>query len=389
MKIIEVPGSKSFTNRALILASLATGVSTIENYSKSNDSLVLINCLERLGVEIVKKEDKLIIKGNQGKFKSFKGVLNVGEAGTVYRFLTGLTAIIPGKITFSGSQRLLSRPIDELKKAVEEVKKGEVLIRGDISSQFISALLMIAPVLPKGLVINITSDLVSRSYIEMTIETMKQFGVEVKEEKKNKKFIVKNQRIKSSAYLVESDASGASYFWAMAAVTGKLIRVVNINPLSKQGDVKFADLLGKMDCWVKKNINKKWIEVKGKTELKGIEVNMNLMPDTAQTLAVVAAFAKGRTKITGLSTLKHKETDRLLALKNELGKMGIKTEITSDSITVFGGEPKPAVIETYNDHRMAMAFAVAKAKIPEIEIKNPWVVKKSFPNFWEKFNQVL
>lgn len=389
MKIVEIPGSKSFTNRALILASLATGVSTIENYSKSNDSLILIDCLEKLGLDITKKEDKLFIRGKGGKFKSFTGVLNVGEAGTVYRFLTGLTAIISGKITFSGSQKLLSRPINELKKAVEEVKKGEVSIRGDISSQFISALLMIAPVLPKGLIVNVIGNLVSQSYIDMTIETMKKFGVKVEKRNGEKKYIVKKQKIKSCVYRVESDASGATYFWAIGAVTGKLIRVINIDPLSTQGDVKFVDLLEKMGCLVKKNTKEKWIEVKGETKLKGIEVNMNSMPDTAQSLAVVAAFAKGKTKITGLSTLKHKETDRLLALKNELGKMGIKTEITSDSITIYGAEPKPAVIETYNDHRMAMAFAVAKARIPQIEIKNPEVVKKSFPEFWEKFNQVI
>lgn len=389
MKIIEVPPSKSYTNRALILACLAEGVSVIKNYSKSNDSLVLIKALKDLGVEIKQEETKLYVKGTKGVFKPFFGFLNVGEAGTVYRFLTGLSVLIPGKIEFIGSQKLISRPIAELKKALLEIEKGYVAIKGNISSQFISSLLMIAPVLSQGLRIKVIGDMVSYSYIEMTMETMKKFGIEVYEDKKNQEFFVPHQKIKSTEFLVEGDASGASYFFGIAALTGKTVRIININPLSKQGDIKFPDLLEEMGCLVKKNFQENWIEVKGSQKLRAIETDMRMMPDTAQTLAVISAFAKGKTKINGLSTLKYKETDRLLALKNELQKMEIKTEITDDSITIFGGNPKPAVIETYNDHRMAMSFAIAKAKIPEIEIRNPQVVSKSFPNFWEKFNQVI
>jgi len=189
-------------------------------------------------------------------------------------------------------------------------------------------------------------------------------------------------------YLVESDLSGASYFFAAAAVTGKTIKIKNVNPNSIQGDRFFPELLEKMGCQVRKNIKEKWIEVKGPKILRGITVDMVNMPDTAQTLAVVSAFTKGKTKITGLSTLKIKETNRLLALKNELGKMGIKSQTTNSSITIYGGNPKKTVIETYGDHRMAMAFAVAKLRIPELIIKNPEVVKKSFPDFWEKWKQI-
>lgn len=385
---VAIPGSKSLTNRALILAALSDGKSIIKNYSKSNDSLVMIEGLKKLKVKITEKEDQLEIDGNSGKFPFLNESVNVGEAGTTYRFLTALTALIPGKVSFVGSKRLMERPIDELKKALLEVRKGKVLIRGDISSQFISALLMIAPVLPKGLVIKIKEDLVSKSYVDMTIDLLKKFGVKVIN-RNYKMFIVPFQKIKPTTYTVEADTSGASYFFGIAAVTGKRVRVINVNPSSRQGDIKFPDLLKKMGCVVKKNIKNNWIEVKGQKILKGIKVNMNNMPDTAQTLAVVAAFAEGKTIITGLSTLKHKETDRLKALKNELKKIGIKSEITDNSITIFGGQPKPAIIETYNDHRMAMAFAVAKAKIKEIKIKNPEVVSKSFPDFWEKFYQVV
>ena len=217
---------------------------------------------------------------------------------------------------------------------------------------------------------------------------MEKFGVRTINKQYRKFVTEKGQKYSVVDYKVEGDASGASYFWGIAAVTGQSIRVKNINPLSKQGDIRFPELLEKMGCQVRKNIKDCWIEVKGPKTLRGINTNMNVMPDTAQTLTVVAAFAKGKTKITGLKTLKIKETDRLLALKNELTKMGIKVLTTDDSITVSGGNPKNTVIETYGDHRMAMAFAVAKSKIPELVIKNPKVVDKSFPEFWKIFKQI-
>lgn len=387
MKIIEIPGSKSLTNRALIMASLADGKSAIRNHSKSSDSRVLINALKKLGISISEKPDNLTIIGNGGKFKPFSGVIDTGDAGTTMRFLTSLITLVPGKISLMGSKRLMERPIMELKQALKEIKTGEVSIKGNISSQFISSLLMIAPILKKGLKIQVIGKLVSSSYVEMTVDLLNRFGIEVINNQ-NREFIVDHQEFKPVEYQVESDASGASYFWGIAAVTGKKIRVENINQLSKQGDVNFPGVLKKMGCLVKKDIKNHWIEVKGPKTLQGVTVDMGLMPDTAQTLAVIAAFAKGITKITGLLTLKVKETDRLLALKNELAKIGIKSQIDLHSIIVFGGKPKPAEIETHNDHRMAMAFAVAKAKIPELIVKNPKVVEKSFPDFWEKFNQL-
>ena len=279
------------------------------------------------------------------------------------------------------------RPMKELIKALKTIRTGIILIRGDISSQFISSIMMIAPILDKGLVINITGRRISNSYIDMTIDLMKKFGVKVEKNKQNK-FIIKKQSIIPTNYVVESDLSGASYFFAAGAISGKTIKVKNINFRSKQGDLIFPDLLKKMGCHIKKNIKKGWIKVKGPKILKRINVNMSEMPDTAQTLAIVAAFAKGNTTITGLSTLKMKETDRLKALKNELNKMKIKCEITDNSIEIEGGSPQKAIIKTYSDHRMAMAFAVAKLRIPELIIKNPEVVSKSFPDFWDKFNLI-
>lgn len=385
---VMIPGSKSLTNRALIMASLADGTSVIKGYSKSDDSLVLIKALRKLGVVIVESGDRLKIIGNAGQFKVFNGRLDVGNAGTAMRFLTSLVTLVPGRVVVKGSKRMRERPIKELISALARIKTGKVSVKGSISSQFISSFLMIAPVLEKGLVIKIINRLVSKSYVDMTIDLLNKFGVKVVNYKYKKFVIGKNQKLKPVVYEVEGDATAASYFWAVAAVTGSKIKVKNINSQSKQGDLKFLEILKNMGCLIEKNTKEKWITVKGPLLLKAVNVDMESMPDSAQTLAVVAAFAKGKTKITGLSTLKIKETDRLTALKNELKKIGIKSKITNDSITVHGGKPHGAVIKTYNDHRMAMAFAVAKAKIPGLIIKNPEVVKKSFPDFWEKFNQL-
>ncbi len=389
MKTIEItiPGSKSLTNRAIVMASLSDGLSKISNISNSLDSQIMIKAIKKLGIKIKTKKNELQIMGNQGIFKKFNGSIDVGNAGTVTRFLTSLVVLIPGRVVFNKSKRMRERPMKELDEALKKIRTGKVSVKGSISSQFITSLMMIAPVLNKGLVINITGRKISSSYIEMTIDLMKKFGVKV-EKFGNKKFVIKKQSYRPINYVVESDLSGASYFLGIAAVTGKKIRI-NVNPKSIQGDVKFADILGKMGCLVKKNNLEQSIEVKGPKILRGITVDMVNMPDTAQTLAVVAAFAKGKTKITGLSTLKIKETNRLLALKNELGKMGIKNQTTNNSITIYGGNPKKAVIETYGDHRMAMAFAVAKLRIPELIIKNPKVVKKSFPEFWNIFNSLI
>jgi 3-phosphoshikimate 1-carboxyvinyltransferase len=389
MKTIEitVPGSKSLTNRAIVLASLSNGISKIENISNSLDSQIMITAMKKLGVKIKKINGKLQIKGNGGVFKKISGNINVGDAGTVTRFLTAILTLVPGKITLTKSKRMKERPIKELTDALKTIGTGKVTIRGDISSQFISALLMIAPVLEKGLIINVSGRKISSSYIDMTIDLLEKFGVKV-QNNKNNKIIIKKQPIAQTNFVVESDLSGASYFFAAGAVTGKVVRVNNIDLNSKQGDLAFPDLLKKMGCQVKKNIKKGWIEVKGPKILKGININMSMMPDTAQTLAVVAAFAKGKTIITGLSTLKMKETDRLKALKNELNKMKIKCDITDNSIDIEGGNPQKTVIETYGDHRMAMAFALAKLRVPGLIIKNPEVVNKSFPDFWNKFNLI-
>ena len=403
---VIMPGSKSFTNRALVMAALSRGESRLVGYSDSDDSEILIRALKKVGVKIIKTKKQIIVQGNGGVFKEFNGAINLGLAGTAMRFFTAMACLIPGKIILDGYERMRQRPIVELVNGLRElgaeirylekqgcpplkitkpIKKGGVAaMNGGVSSQYFTALLLIAPVLQGGLAIKVIGQQISKSYIDMSISSLKDFGVRVKNENYQKYLVSPKERYGATNYVVEGDASGASYFWAIAAISQNKIKVKNINPASLQGDIKFADLLKRMGCKVIKNKKEKWIEVEGVRELKGIEVNMEQMPDTAQTLAVVASFAKGKTKITGLSTLKDKETNRLLALQTELAKMNIQTKISSDYIVIEGGEPRGAEIETYNDHRMAMAFAMAGVKIPGMVIENPEVVGKSFPEFWKK-----
>jgi 3-phosphoshikimate 1-carboxyvinyltransferase len=222
----------------------------------------------------------------------------------------------------------------------------------------------------------------------MTMSSMKSFGASVLNDSYRKYTVKPGSSYIPAHYQIEGDASGASYLFAIAAVTGGKITVTNINVDSAQGDVHFVDILEKMGCEIKKDQMKKSITVIGPKKLKALSVDMSLMPDTAQTLAVLAAFADGVTHIKGLSTLKVKETDRLEATKSELRKMGITSVITDDSITVIGGNPKGARIRTYDDHRMALAFSVAGAVIPGMQIENPIVVAKSFPDYWEKIQSL-
>ncbi len=403
---IQIGGSKSYTNRALILASLADGKSTLSSLSLSDDSDVLINALRQLGVQITFTDKTTVdVIGNGGRFASHSLSLDVGHAGTSMRFLTALCSLVPGEILLDGSPRMRERPIKHLVVALRclgatitctkiegfppllisggAIQNNSVTMSGKVSSQFISALLLIAPVLKNGLEIIISDEQISKSYIDMTIASLKSFGVTAVNDDYKKYSIDRSQKCKPAQFPVEGDASGASYLFAFAAVTGGAVTVKNINPDSAQGDVHFVDILERMGCKVEKDSDKNTISVSGPQKLKRVSVDMSLMPDTAQTLAVIAAFAKGQTKIKGLSTLRVKETDRLQALKTELSKMGIVCDTTADSITIQGGQPHGARIQTYKDHRMALAFSIAGAMVEGIQIEEPSVVHKSFPDFWE------
>lgn len=401
---VDMPGSKSYTNRALIMASLSNGTSMLCNASESEDSRILIEALTKLGVKISRSGNAIKIIGT-GKLSSYSGRISVGHAGTVMRFLISVCAQFAGNVVLDGTERMRERPIKILVDALRnlganidyQIKEGYPPIRirgagmrggtvsldGSVSSQYFTSLIMIAPTLEKGLSIKVEGDQISKSYIDMTIDGMRNFGIDVVNENFKKYIVKKSETYKATSYLIEGDASGASYIWGIAALSGGTAIVKNINPKSAQGDVYFVDILEKMGCNVIKNKKESWISVTGSKKLIPVTVDMSSMPDTAQTLAVIAAFIPGLTMITGLSTLKLKETNRLQALHNELLKMGIRTEITDDGIIIHGGSPKSAMIETYKDHRMAMAFALAATRLSGMKIRDEQVVNKSFPTFWK------
>jgi 3-phosphoshikimate 1-carboxyvinyltransferase len=365
----------------------------------------MIRALQNLGVSVSERDDStIVVEGCGGSFKQVNTTIDVGPAGTTMRFLTALCAAIPGiDVTLRGSERMHLRPIGDLVNALRQagatidyllhencpplrirstsplLGRG-ISLNGSTSSQFISALLLSSPLFADGLDVTIEGTQISTSYIDMTIQSIADFGVEVFHDNYQRFYVSSGQTFYARDYRVEGDASGASYLWALAAVSGGSITVENINPSSAQGDIQFPTLLERMGCSV--HTNDRSITVSGTKELRAIEADMTLMPDTAQTLATVAACAQGTTVIRGLSTLKVKETDRIEAMRTELSKMGIHADTGPDYIAVHGGTPKPARIATYDDHRMAMSFAILAARTGTIHITDPKVVEKSFPDFW-------
>lgn len=405
-KTINIPGSKSYTNRALFLAALCKTPVKIINPLASDDTRAMVECLKVLGVKVLEKKDYIEVQSNLSSISNRQYNLDANLSGTTIRFILALSTIIPGIKTLSGKKGLNKRPIEELVSAltqlgakIEYLKKkgyppvkihsgklneGTVKITGLLSSQYLSAILMISPLVER-VVIDVKSEQVSKPFIDMTIEMMKHFGVKVLNTSYKKYTLEGNQKYIGKDYIVEGDISSASYFMAIAALTKSTITLKNINPLSKQGDMECVEILRKMGNKIQ--IGNNQLTIIGK-EIKPTSVNMNNCPDQIQTLAVLAAFAKGVTKISGISTLRIKETNRVFALRQELRKMGIKTTETSNTLTIYGGKPKAASINTYGDHRMAMSFAVAGSKLHDLEIIDPDSVNKTFPNFWKELESI-
>ncbi|MBP9719250.1 MAG: 3-phosphoshikimate 1-carboxyvinyltransferase [Candidatus Levybacteria bacterium] len=405
-KTVRIPGSKSYTNRALLLATLTKGTVTIKNPLFSDDTKAMISCLETLGIGIETTNDTITVFGDISQIKTGDYTLDAKLSGTTVRFITALACIIPGKKTIIGEEGLQKRPITDLVDALkqlgakieylgkedypplsiisETLTVGNVTVKGTISSQYLSAILMIAPLIG-NITITIDGEQISKPYIYLTLATMKDFGVTVTNNQYTTYEISAKQAYKKDTYTVEGDYSSAGYFFAIAALTTATITVENLSSDSKQGDKQFLSLLEYMGNHVTYAANS--VTIQGKT-LKALSVSLQDYPDQAQTLAVLAAFINGTTTIHGIASLRVKETERILALQTELKKMGIETESTEDSLTIFGGNPKPATIHTYGDHRMAMAFAVAGSKISGMQIVDPDVVTKTFPTFWETIRSI-
>jgi 3-phosphoshikimate 1-carboxyvinyltransferase len=402
---VTVPGSKSYTHRILIASALSDGECRIENSLLSDDTLLTMQALRQMGIRIDRSPDnQLIVFGSNATLKARAERIYLGNSGTSMRLLTAVASLGQGTFTLSGTERMAKRPIQDLIDALEQLgvrirstnhngcppveiigkklKGGSVNINCRTSSQYLSALLLIAPYTDRGLEIVVTQGPVSRPYVDMTVDVMDKFGVPVSREGYDRFKVAGKQVYRAGAYTVEPDGSQAGYFWAAAAVCGTEIKVNGVSENSCQGDVKFAQLLESMGCKITRQPDGITI---GGGQLRAVETDMGDMPDIVPTLAVVAAFADGTTIIRNVSHLRAKESDRLAAVAGELVKMGIDARCGDDELIVTGGKPHGAEIETYGDHRIAMSFAVAGLVTPGTFILDENCVEKSFPNFWNVF----
>ena len=405
--VVTIPGSKSYTHRALILSSLADGESALMNAAQCEDTERTSQALIKFGVEVSWESDRVRVLGRGGKFKATDERIDVGNSGSSMRFLTALSALRKGVTLLDGSERMRKRPIGELLSGLGELgvkaysqkgddcppvivesqglKGGKARVKGEESSQFLSGLLIVAPYAQGDVQIEMTSPLASKPYVEMTRDVMSGFGVEIENQRYDSFFVKAGQRYLPQEYRIEGDASRASYFFSAAAICRGKGRVKNLNPNTLQGDIGFLEILERMGCRVIRG--KDWIEVEGGV-LHGVEMDMSAMPDLVPTLAVTAAFASGKTVIQNVGHLRLKESDRIHALAVELGKMGIRAKEGENWLEVEGGRPHGAEIETYNDHRLAMSFAVAGLAIPGVKIAGEQCVNKSFPGFWEELQKL-
>ncbi|MDR4508087.1 MAG: 3-phosphoshikimate 1-carboxyvinyltransferase [Candidatus Brocadiaceae bacterium] len=407
--VVTVPGSKSYTNRALIVAALANGESTIRNALFSDDTKYMSSCLNTLGIPVLENpaEGKFTVRGKAGKIPVKQAKLFVGNAGTAMRFLTAMVTLGEGVYELDGISRMRERPIQDLLDGLRQLGAqvvakyhngcppviiqgkglpgGTAMIKGNLSSQYFSALLMAAPYAKSNVVLEVKGELVSKRYIDMTIDLMLHFGVMVENHGYQSFEVHRGQRYQVSDYKVEGDASAASYFFAAAAITGGRVRVNGIGCGSLQGDIHFVDILEKMGCTVQ--MTDTWIEVKGNS-LCGVDVDMGNMPDVAQTLAAVAVFAKGKTRVRNVKNMRIKETDRIAAVVNELRRMGITVVEYEDGYEIEPSAPQAAEIETYDDHRMAMSFSLIGLRSRGILIKNPECVSKTFPDYFERLEKL-
>lgn len=401
---VTVPGSKSYTHRMLIAAALSDGVCTIQNALVSEDTRFTVKALRQMGIQIEFQNMDTRVYGKGGRLGASSAPIDLGNSGTSMRLLSAVAALGEGTYTLTGTARMQKRPIKDLLDALQQIgvkaraldnngcppvevigttiRKNKVDINCQKSSQYLSALLLIAPCTQHGLAIRVTDGPVSRPYVDLTVDLMNTFGLRLERDGYRQFNVPGGQIYRAGEYVVEADYSQAAYFWGAAAIGGANIKVRGVKSDSVQGDIRFVDLLQAMGCRVSRSSD--GIGVAGGS-LSAIEADLADMPDQVPTLAVVAAFAKGITIIKDVAHLESKESDRLTATVTELNKMGIEATRTADTLRVKGGKPKGAVIETYNDHRIAMSFAIAGLNVPGVYIRNEACVEKSFPAFWQVF----
>ncbi|MBW2090526.1 MAG: 3-phosphoshikimate 1-carboxyvinyltransferase [Deltaproteobacteria bacterium] len=406
---IDIPGSKSLTHRALIIAALAEGESRIRQPLICEDTSLTIEALQKLGAEINLENGDVIVTGTGGRLnESGPGPeIDLKNSGTSMRLLTSVAALSPGAWTLTGNERMQTRPIEPLIKALSElgakaqtlhntecppvriqgggIKGGTTRISASKSSQFLSSLLLSSPYSQQDVTIEVNDSVASWPYVELTLAMMEAFGVKVERQGRNWFRIPAGQRYKGRKIDIEGDCSSAAYFWAAAAVTGGYVVTRHIKPFSLQPDFRFLDILSIMGSEVV--LGRNWVAVQG-GPLSGIDVDMNTMPDQVPTLAVLAALGGGRTLIRNVAHLHYKESDRLVDLGAELTKLGVSVKVKQDGLEIEGGNMNDGTIDPHHDHRLAMSFAVAQLVKPGINILDPDCVVKSFPNFWELFKEL-
>ena len=407
---IQPPGSKSITNRALICAALAEGPSQLKGTLASEDTLVMIQSLRKLGVTIESATSGTTLTVSPAKNVETRHALDldVANSGTTIRFLAALLATQPGHYRLDGTERMRERPAQDLLDALEQLgvrgkctdgngcppividteglPGGEARIRGDISSQFLSGLLLAAPFAQSTVTLQLDTPLVSVPYVTMTERVMQAFGVQVSHPTDTAYQVETGQAYQGTTYDIEPDASAASYFWAAAAIAGGHVTVQGLTRDALQGDVAFCECLQSMGCDV--HYMDHGIQVTGGS-LQGITVDMNAISDTVQTLAVVALFADGPTTITNVAHIRHKESDRIGDLARELRKLGATIHEHDDGLTIEPGTLHPNELDTYRDHRMAMSLALAGLRVDGVIIKDPACTEKTYPGFFTDLQCLL
>jgi 3-phosphoshikimate 1-carboxyvinyltransferase len=413
--VARIPGSKSITNRALLAAALAHGESELTGALHSDDTRYMAGALNDLGVEVESDEpgERFHVVGGGGTFPAARADLFVGNSGTTMRFLTAALPLGHGRYRIDGVPRMRQRPIAPLLSALNDLgadaiseagtgcppvvvnasglRGGRTRMAGDQSSQYFTGLLLAAPCAEQGVEVEAVGDLVSKPYLVITAAVMRAFGVDVELDTEHWRTfrVAPGQRYTGRAYHVEPDASNASYFFAAAAVTGGRVRVDGLGRDSTQGDLHFVDVLAEMGARV--TIADNYVEVLGPPpgELCGVDADMNAISDTAQSLAAIAPFAIGPTTIRGVEHMRFKETDRVSALATELSRLGQGVEERPDGLTIHPAPVSPADVRTYDDHRMAMSFAIAALRAPGVRILDPGCVAKTFPTFFERLNDLV
>ena len=400
---IRPPGSKSITNRALVIAALARGDSRLTGVLDSQDTRVMLDSLQRLGLGLHHDpaDSTVTIAGCAGAPPATSAGLWLENSGTSIRFLTALCCLGQGEYRLDGNTRMRERPLGDLIDALNQLGAhtrceldnrcppvvvsaqglpgGLARVASGISSQYLSALLMAAPGAQQQVTLEVAGELVSEPYVDMTIGVMQAFGVEVGRASPGV-YAIAPQTYCGTAYDIEPDASAASYFFALAAVTGGRVTVQGLSPNALQGDVKFADVLARMGCRV--DAGPEGITVTG-GPLRGIEVDMNAISDTAQTLAAVAPFATGPTTIRNIAHVRHKETDRIAAVATELRRLGQQVDEFPDGLTIHPAPLTPATVATYDDHRMAMSFSLVGLRTPGVKIADPGCTRKTYPHYFD------